>query len=103
MAWQPNQRRYAARGEGVERVGGNGFGCVIIRGEVLRQTIFTASIDFAAYDNAFYYRLPLTGLRAKIDWSVECEHRGAAASEIALKFDCGTAFAVNHHQAEIGP
>jgi len=77
VAWARNQRRYSTRGSGLEAVGGNGFGCVVIRGDVLRETVFTATIDLPAYDNAFYHRLPATGMGAKLDWSVECEHAGA--------------------------
>lgn len=75
VVWRADQRQIAVRGDGLQCVGGNGFGCVILRGEVVRHTPFTATLDFPAYDNAFYYRLPTTGLRAKIDWTVECEHR----------------------------
>jgi hypothetical protein len=73
----------ASGGSGVEQVAGNGFGCVVLRGDVLRETVFTASIDLPAYDTAFYYRLPSTCLTAKVDWSVECDHRmPEAASDL---------------------
>jgi hypothetical protein len=58
-----------------------GFGCVVVRGDVLRETVFTATLDIPAYDNAFYYRLGATGLTAKADWSVACRHRSGSADE----------------------
>ncbi|HEV3025302.1 MAG TPA: glycosyltransferase, partial [Pirellulales bacterium] len=75
VVWEANQQKYTVRGQGVQRVGGNGFGCVVLRGGVLRGTVFSTTIDHPAYDNAFYHRLAATGLAAKFDWSVECEHR----------------------------
>jgi hypothetical protein len=74
VAWGPSQRRYASEGAGVQEVGGNGFGCVVLRGGVLRGSVFTATLDEPAYDNAFYRRLAALGLKAKLDWSVACEH-----------------------------
>lgn len=75
VAWEHTQQKFLTRGDGLQEVGGNGFGCVILRGHVLRDTVFTATLDYPAYDNAFYHRLHGTGLKARIDWSVECEHR----------------------------
>ena len=75
VVWQANQQKYLVRGQGVQTVGGNGFGCVVLRGEVLRETVFTSTIDYPAYDNAFYQRLAAAGLVAKIDWAVVCDHR----------------------------
>jgi len=74
VAWGPDQQMIATKGDGLEMIGGNGFGCVLLRGEALRKSVFTATLDFPAFDNAFYFRLPETGLKAKIDWSVECQH-----------------------------
>jgi hypothetical protein len=74
VVWQRNGQRYTARGQGVQEVAGNGFGCVLIRGDVLRGTEFTVSREEPGHDYVFYRRLP-PGLAAKIDWSVDCEHR----------------------------
>ncbi|HJT76342.1 MAG TPA: glycosyltransferase family 2 protein [Gemmataceae bacterium] len=79
VAWEHTQQRFLQKGQGLQRVGGNGFGCVVLRGSVVRDTVFTATIDYPAYDNAFYHRLFATGLEAKVDWSVECEHRAGGA------------------------
>lgn len=77
VAWHSDQRMIRERREGLQSIGGNGFGCVVLRGDVLRNAVFTATIDSQAYDNAFYIRLSRTGLKAMIDWSVLCEHRCA--------------------------
>ena len=68
------ERRDLSRGRGVEVIHGNGFGCVVLRGSVVRDTVFTATIDFAAYDVAFYHRIRETQWRVKVDWTVECQH-----------------------------
>jgi hypothetical protein len=75
VAWGEDQQMIRRLGHGLQTVGGNGFGCVVLRGEVVRNAVFTATLDFPAYDNAFYHRLSATDLVAKINWSVECEHR----------------------------
>jgi glycosyltransferase involved in cell wall biosynthesis len=63
-------------GDGIQQVHGNGFGCVILRGGVVRQTQFRATGD---YDRQFYRDLQSTGLKARIDWETECEHHSAEA------------------------
>ena len=75
VAWDFSQRQISQLQSGVQQVGGNGFGCVMIRGQLIRDTVFTATIDCPAYDNAFYYRLPTTGMKALLNWDVLCEHR----------------------------
>lgn len=80
VVWQRDQRLIPRKGTGLEVVGGNGFGCVLLRSDVVRQSVFTATIDIPAFDNAFYYRLPQTGLKAKVDWTVECAHHTANVS-----------------------
>jgi hypothetical protein len=74
VAWEHNQRRVETKGVGLQVIGGNGFGCVLLRSHALRETVFTATVDYAGYDNAFYHRLRRTGATAKIDWAVECDH-----------------------------
>lgn len=73
VAWTSDRHHRRPTG-GLQKIDGNGFGCVVLRGQVVRDALFTATIDYAAYDNAFYYRLAVSGLLAKIDWSVECRH-----------------------------
>lgn len=73
VAWTAD-RHHLRPAKGLQKVDGNGFGCVLLRGQAVREALFTATIDYAAYDNAFYFRLGQSGLQAKIDWSVECRH-----------------------------
>lgn len=77
IAWDEQIRSYSHPAEGVQTVGGNGFGCVVIRGHLLRNTVFTALLGCPDFDHAFYDRLRATGLKAKLDWSVACEHLGS--------------------------
>ena len=74
VAWDRRQRRIAVKGRGLQTVGGNGFGCVVLRGGLARETVFTATLDWPAYDTAFYWRLQRAALAAKVDWSLECQH-----------------------------
>lgn len=64
-------------GQGLQRIGGNGFGCTLVRGSVLKQTVFTSQGHPADYDIAFYSRLRKTGWKARVCWDCECEHIGA--------------------------
>jgi hypothetical protein len=83
VAWtnENNGRRpipFSDRGEGLATIGGNGFGCVILRTAALRGVVFSdtpppgtgLSHDF---DIAFYQQQQRRQVR--LDWSIECEHR----------------------------
>lgn len=76
VAWRPDGLSYAQRGTGVETVGGNGFGCVMLRSSVLRGTVLHHGGN-GDFDPNFYRELP-AGSVAKIDWSVLCDHAGIA-------------------------
>jgi cellulose synthase/poly-beta-1,6-N-acetylglucosamine synthase-like glycosyltransferase len=71
-AWGADHRNFTQLGEGLQLVAGNGFGCVVVRGGVLRHTVFRGTGD---YDCEFYRQIEATGDKAKIDWRVICEHR----------------------------
>ena len=62
-------------GSGVQAVGGAGFGCILLRREVLDGETFRyggqESLDF---DRAFCGRLRKARWTIKIDWSQQCEH-----------------------------
>ena len=62
-------RRYRVR-----LVEGNGFGCVMLRGNVLKESLFTCRQPPYDFDPAFYERLKQTGDQAKRHWDAECEH-----------------------------
>lgn len=60
---------------GVTPVGGNGFCCVVIRGEYVRNAQFHSGPADLCHDHNFYR--PLTywnNLRALLDWSCVCRH-----------------------------
>ena len=60
-------------GKGVQLVAGNGFGCVMLRSSILRESVFSRRRDYADYDKAFYADLRSDQL-VKIDWDVHCDH-----------------------------
>jgi len=65
---------YKTPGEGVVKIGCNGFGCVILRKSILNQAPITNIADTSDYDVNFYKWLTRRPYRALIDWSVECDH-----------------------------
>ena len=69
--WDRHINHYPRRDSGLQTVHGNGFGCVVIRGGLLRETVFTATGD---YDRTFYQRLNERDLTAKVDWSCTAQH-----------------------------
>ncbi|WP_198000923.1 glycosyltransferase [Gimesia fumaroli] len=60
-----------------EVVGGNGFGCTILRTSSIRGNVFTALHEIPDFDIAFYQRLKTSDLLAKVDWSCISQHSGA--------------------------
>lgn len=74
VAWDERSVTYREPQEGVTRVGGNGFGCTILRSESLRQTAFSHALRIPDFDGAFYATLQRKGEVCKINWDVECEH-----------------------------
>jgi glycosyltransferase involved in cell wall biosynthesis len=72
--WDGQLRHLPESDENVEVVHGNGFGCVVVRGGLLRRTVFQATGD---YDRVFYGQVQRAGLKAKLDWRVQCEHRSS--------------------------
>ncbi|MFV0446369.1 MAG: glycosyltransferase [Planctomycetaceae bacterium] len=57
----------------VQNIRGSGFGCVVLRGEVLRQHIFHLPAGHHCYDVRFFRELAGRWTR-KVDWSCECRH-----------------------------
>lgn len=63
---------------GVTSVGGNGFGCLVVRGERLRHTVFHAGPPYGNYDHNFYHVVTeQDGQTALLDWDCICEHMQA--------------------------
>jgi hypothetical protein len=79
--WNSDLRHYPKRGQGIQMVHGNGFGCVVLRGGYLRKTVFQGTGDF---DRVFYRQLFVSGLKAKVDWGVSCEHKGSVAANAPI-------------------
>lgn len=75
VAWDHFHRTIQHKGTGLSSIGGNGFGCVILRSEVLSQHVFSASDPNPDFDHEFYARLRVSGLASKIHWDCEAEHR----------------------------
>lgn len=61
-------------GSGIEEIAGSGFGCTIIRGSVLKDTVFTSNPKFCNgdFDGSFYQRL--SPWKAKVHWNCPCIH-----------------------------
>lgn len=76
-AWDQDGNRFPEPAEGLQVAYGNGFGCVVLRGEVLRNTVFLVEGD---YDRAFYRQMERAGWNAKVDWRVLCRHRSVSAT-----------------------
>jgi len=76
--WDRNFRHFTRPGHGLQVTCGNGFGCVVLRGGILRTTVFQGTGD---YDRVFYRQLQGTALKAKVDWRVVCDHRPTTADE----------------------
>ena len=66
----PNERK------GVELIGGNGFGCTIVRKSSVGNAVFTSNPKFCKgdYDVSFYKR-NVSG-RCKMHWGCKCKHGG---------------------------
>lgn len=60
---------------GRQRIAGSGFGCLILRRDVVAGYVFQVPPGGKWYDPAFFDQLPTDALRV-IDWSVECRHLG---------------------------
>lgn len=74
VAWDHNFCSLERRKSGLQVVGGNGFGCVVVRGELLGNQVFSSSAPYPDFDHEFYARLQLTQWKAKIHWDFEAEH-----------------------------
>lgn len=62
----------------VQSIRGSGFGCVVLRSEVLRSQIFHLPAGDHWYDVRFFRELPDRWQR-KLDWSCECQHLHSTA------------------------
>lgn len=79
IAWAYNRQIITRpEAEGYNTIEGNGFGCVMVRGEIFREAVFTYTVGpYPDYDPNFYFnQLTGTNLEARICWDCVCEHRG---------------------------
>jgi len=66
---------------GVTPVGGNGFGCLALRGEYLRQHVFQSEGQIPNFDQAFYASMCRDrGMKALVDWECRCRHHHTSDS-----------------------
>jgi hypothetical protein len=86
VVWDNYGRSSMQKGQGVTTVGGNGFGCVVLRSEILSQQVFAASAPHPDFDKEFYARLLVTEWTSKVNWDLEAEHRsdGVRQSQFTL-------------------
>lgn len=73
VAWDHSGRLIAETGQGVEVIGGQGFGCVIVRKSVLDEHVIHHG-GRGDYDPTLYSELRGTRWRAKVDWGCEVGH-----------------------------
>ena len=73
VAWDQSGRLLAEPGEGVAVIGGQGFGCVILRKSVLDDYVIHHGAR-GDYDPTFYAELRGSRWRAKVDWRCEVGH-----------------------------
>lgn len=65
--------RCRAKSNGVERVRGTGFGCLLLRSELLRQHVFSLPPGVRYYDPEFFRQIGDEWVRL-CDWSCWCKH-----------------------------
>ncbi|MCC7424301.1 MAG: glycosyltransferase, partial [Planctomycetaceae bacterium] len=74
LVWDQHGVEAVAPRNGIEVVGGNGFGCVILRRSAISGHVFSRYKDAEDFDIAFYRRLGSSELVAKVDWSCLAQH-----------------------------
>ncbi|MBU0459043.1 glycosyltransferase family 2 protein [Patescibacteria group bacterium] len=90
VAWEWNKYdlpQDVSPGRGVSSVGGNGFGCLAIRGEFLRRSVFHSGPPCRNYDQNFYYSYVLKDkFKALMDWNVRCDHLNSPNYHVPAQF-----------------
>jgi|GEM_PF-2193188 len=62
-------------GEGIELVGGTGFGCMAIDGAVFARTVFQSGPPWRNFDTNFFRNLVcIEGGKTFVDWGCPCRH-----------------------------
>ena len=78
IAWDRGSNPLQTAGDGVQVIGGNGFGCVMLRASVLKETVLHHGGLRGDFDPNFYKDIDPRWV-AKMDWSIRCDHAGLAA------------------------
>lgn len=77
-SWAPNRIETVRGGQGVQDVGGIGFGCLLVRRCVLAgETFALLPGESADYDVNFFERLRAKGWTVRLDWDTKADHRSA--------------------------
>jgi hypothetical protein len=80
VAWD-HRARHLRAGEGLQVIGGCGFGCILIRRAALAGDAFGFGFrEPEDFDHAFCQRVTRKGGTIKIDWSQICLHQGSRVS-----------------------
>ncbi|MSR57624.1 MAG: glycosyltransferase [Planctomycetaceae bacterium] len=81
VAWDIDGQLYSTRRAGILPVGGNGFGCVVVRRSIMQRAPFTNAGPTNDYDPNFYRMVARTKTRrgaknfkAMLNWNVMCQH-----------------------------
>ena len=78
IAWQYDEHGYPIDAQvqaGTTKIGGTGFGCLVMRGEYLRNTVFSSGLPLMNYDQNFFRAVSTHPYHtALIDWSLRCKH-----------------------------
>jgi len=74
FAWDRSCRVLTEPGEGLQVVGGTGFGCLLLRSSVFTATVLHHGGKSGDFDPNFFEDISSAGWVAKIDWSVRCRH-----------------------------
>lgn len=75
--WSENERPVdvPGGGQGIEQVGGTGFGCLAIDGSLFSRTVFRSGPRWNNFDTNFFHDLVLIDQqKALLDWDCPCRH-----------------------------
>jgi hypothetical protein len=78
VAWDKQTRVLTEPRDGVQVVGGTGFGCVLLRSSVFKATVLHHGGKNGDFDPNLFEDIAGQGWVVKLDWSVRCDHAGIA-------------------------
>lgn len=98
--WDKDSRHYESEQSGVTAVYGNGFGCVLLRSELLEPAVFPPEGDF---DRKFYHHVASHGLQSLCDWTAICAHRDSSSGSAESQCECEVPGWCERHQCQKTP